>query len=704
VAVFGMNDLLHNDANQTPEYTAFGDLTNVSFTNGKTGTVVLGSQGDPYVGTDMTLNLLTEQNAIIQLDDEGQLLSVTPFTVNFQPNPITIDVIGTKGTITLIENALVARALVYSPAFTFTSVNDGTLTTPAPDAYGGYAVDEITYIVLSTSLISATYRNILIVPGTPPIGPVYPPYVPWQASQVKGYVWNIANSIDGSNGFIVSNHVNAATYVDKTEVITLTDGTTTILASNYYTAFWAMYNESGTIKHVVKFKDQRVSPPDLPNTVATVDGGFCSTLTRFSQEYTAQRGFYNKDDVLLATLPTIFSKKIVVKFSPLGTYEWAWMFNQNCGSHGIATDPTTNGVYSMWNPYSNTGSSASKSDASGNIVASEYIPYPSISTPFNALSLFHVHKYTSSGAFDWTSSLFLNCIGDSHYLANDKDGNVFASVRAYVNVQGAIVDSTNAQYITPTDPDFLYANSDNAVIVKFDSQGVYQWNALVTSKGSNAHGKLAASPAGNLFNAGKLYATHPIHFWDASGSIVTSLTQTPVVTSPNNVFVAMYDTHGTPMWSVLNENLQVTDFYYTQTDDFITATWDDGCVIATMFTQSANESKVRNSDGTLHSTIPESLTTRGYAIIKYSSTGFVEWVVKGVGNFVNNYHFINYHTLSIAETEDRGIIMSGRLHDNLDTNTNVFTLTMTDAGSNTSSLTDTWYLKVNKDGLFEELI
>jgi hypothetical protein len=153
VAVFGMNDLLHNDANQTPEYTAFGDLTNVSFTNGQTGSKMFGSEDVPIDGGSITLDINQYPNAIIQLDE-----GATTLLIDVLPNPLTSAEVGTKGTITIIERSTIPRTCTCPVGFIFTSANAGTLTTAAPEL-GGYSIDVITYIVLSPTLVSATFEN-----------------------------------------------------------------------------------------------------------------------------------------------------------------------------------------------------------------------------------------------------------------------------------------------------------------------------------------------------------------------------------------------------------------------------------------------------------------------------------------------------------------------------------------------------------------
>lgn len=159
VATFGMNALDFNGPDEAPEYDTFQDLTSVNFANGKTGTKIFGTEAVPVNGGTLTLPVHDYPNAVVQLDPSG----TATLNIALNPNVLSLAEVSTKGTITIIERSTTGRPITYSPGFTFTSVNDGTDTTAAP-APGGYAIDVITYIVLSPTLVSATYKHTIQSP------------------------------------------------------------------------------------------------------------------------------------------------------------------------------------------------------------------------------------------------------------------------------------------------------------------------------------------------------------------------------------------------------------------------------------------------------------------------------------------------------------------------------------------------------------
>lgn len=155
VAVFGMKDLQYTDTNDAPEYVSFGDLTNVSFANGKTGTRVYGSAALPYTTSILSVDLPDTPNFIAELDPAA----VSAYQVHLPV--ITPELIGTKGVLTVVTRKQTAHDLTYDPVFTFTGTGfaAGTATTPAP--VGGMAIDEITYLIMSETSVIASIRNVM---------------------------------------------------------------------------------------------------------------------------------------------------------------------------------------------------------------------------------------------------------------------------------------------------------------------------------------------------------------------------------------------------------------------------------------------------------------------------------------------------------------------------------------------------------------
>jgi hypothetical protein len=164
VMVFGIHDILPTHSNDISDYTGFSDLTNVSFTNGRTGLITFGSADAPINGGTVAMNITRYPNAIVELSTGTSSLTIqlhSDSTVS-GVRALTSTAIGTKGTITIIERSLTGRSVTSSPSMTLT--NGSITTTPAPNI-GGYSIDVLEYVIVSASSIPASYSNTLSITG-----------------------------------------------------------------------------------------------------------------------------------------------------------------------------------------------------------------------------------------------------------------------------------------------------------------------------------------------------------------------------------------------------------------------------------------------------------------------------------------------------------------------------------------------------------
>lgn len=163
VAVYGMNGLLPTDINNFPNVDVMQRLNAVSFQNGTTSTRV-GTAAAPINGGSVIVNLAQTTSTVIELSSTTDALAIS-----YLPTPLTTSEIGLKGTVTIIERSTTGRTINFPDGVTsFTDTRSlSTVTTFAPA--GGYAVDQITYVVTGVNQISATYANLSIY--TPPIIP-----------------------------------------------------------------------------------------------------------------------------------------------------------------------------------------------------------------------------------------------------------------------------------------------------------------------------------------------------------------------------------------------------------------------------------------------------------------------------------------------------------------------------------------------------
>jgi len=150
------------------------DMKNVIYLNSKTNTKVFGNRVAPQLGLNGgqgTLEVLFYNNAIVNL---GQ--GMQTFDMYFSPQNILEEMIGQTGSITFIEKSIHGRNISFDNICVFASSENENnadsrvvrTTTESPDIYGGYALDIMTYTVLSKETILCDYKNISTVSGDRP--------------------------------------------------------------------------------------------------------------------------------------------------------------------------------------------------------------------------------------------------------------------------------------------------------------------------------------------------------------------------------------------------------------------------------------------------------------------------------------------------------------------------------------------------------
>lgn len=152
VMVFGISDLGSTEPSDATaqDYTNFSDVSSTNFRSGMGA-----SNFGPMEGGSVVMNILETPNAVITLEP-----GATPLTIVFEP--LTADMIGAKGVITIIEKSTTGRSVETNPQLTFASGLDTITTTPASGNIDGYAVDVIDYTAISPTTVIATYANKIV--------------------------------------------------------------------------------------------------------------------------------------------------------------------------------------------------------------------------------------------------------------------------------------------------------------------------------------------------------------------------------------------------------------------------------------------------------------------------------------------------------------------------------------------------------------
>ena len=669
VAVFGMQDLKFTDSNDFPGYVAFGDLLNVSWTNGKTGTRVYGTEQSPWVNNSIDVNLWDAPNGIVELDPGTN----NAYLVNLNPTRDVLNqsVVGIKGTITFIERSPDAHEILYNPTFTFAvGKNQGVMSTPAPDAWGGYAVDELIYIVLTPTMISASYRNVLIVPGTKPI----PTYQFWKGSQVMGFPNNIIQRNDIDNGVIVADTINT---FNELENVTLTDGTTQL--TGWTTAAWVFHAADGTIDKLITYYNETDASITHPNPsrpfVASLQNGFVTSFDQQSyQQVGINRKLYDKNGNEVYTLPNTVGGSFLLRFmtSPAISVAWGWDFGV-APSFNICTDKNENVIWCGMN-----WSGLNTLDIAPIGITTNPVSVPLVN---GNNSQYILAKFSSAGAFQWYAYTTNYRGYGTVSIASDSTGAVYMAHECDGSFQ-TIVDSTST---TTTVAPYTSTIPGSGLLIKFNASGVLQWTAKCMA---GMVVDVVCNDTDNLF-VSYISGKNTLVF-DSANVLVKTLASPTF----NNIAITKWTPNGTFEWAAIVENCKSSNGV-PWTNNTVT-TWDGGCVVSGSF-HSSIAPVIYNADGTLYQTVDIGSYQAGGLVVKYNGMGQAEWFV-----LIGTTSQYSSNALSLLETADRGIIIAGRPqnYQYVAQPYPVIPLTAHDASNATHSLADTYFIKVNKNGLF----
>lgn len=224
----------------------------------------------------------------------------------------------------------------------------------------------------------------------------------------------------------------------------------------------------------------------------------------------------------------------------------------------------------------------------------------------------YVIKYNSSGSITWRAYI------NSSFLQgvyNDSSGNIYA-VGSYVpsmtinNSDGTTFGTLSGQ-----------TGVRNIFLIKYNSSGIVQWATRV-SNNSNANGySVTVDSSGNIYIAGEINATTT-----AFNSDTTSFATTIPTSGQSDVALIKYNTNGFVQWVARIGSVQNDSIGHIAVDSSgnIYVVGSGGYAVAvTAF----------NSDTSAFSPTIPALANNGVAfIIKYNTSGFVQWVTRITGN------------------------------------------------------------------------
>jgi hypothetical protein len=226
-------------------------------------------------------------------------------------------------------------------------------------------------------------------------------------------------------------------------------------------------------------------------------------------------------------------------------------------------------------------------------------------------------KYSSAGAVQWMARITsTSSIGTTQLMTRtDTSGNTYVAFQYSATVTAR---SANGTAFGTT---IAVIGSADIGLVKYDTNGTVQWVTRMGSTASDSLGGLFADSSGNVYVTGGAGAA-TFTSYSSSG---TAFSPTLPSTGLGDVFLVKYDTSGTVQW-----NARIAS---TNQDSGMGITCDSaGNVIVTGYCNSGGAAgtttTARNANGTAFATTITNAGSGDGFVVKYNSTGTVQWVAR----------------------------------------------------------------------------
>lgn len=686
VAVFGMNGLSPTDTNAYPNVDVFQRLNGVSFETGFTVSKI-GSSDAPLSGGSVVINLAQTTNTVVELSTSTDSLSMS-----FLPTPLTTAQIGIKGTITLVERSESGRTLNFPDGITvLTSVV--TSTTSAPS--GGYAIDTITYTVIGVNQISATYQNTSTF--TPP--GIF--YTFWNKSNTLASVWTVFATGNNNTSVTLDRSTGLFTPSSPLEETVLSDGT---FVTGEYRGLIINYSPTGDIVNFLKVKcfDGTDNRPVKVYGASRGEYGYFIHLSALIQnQYTLENlGFYTETDTLIqeyasatnASFPSLKLHNVCAALSSTNTIDWSYAVFSSHPSYYIAANSNCV-VTSGFMP----GTSTVFKNMS-TAVETTLSPY----APRTSDHQYFIQKYHAvTGAILWNCLAITTYSSDFGAMSVDiapngdvlqmygKQNNMLSASQGDTYIDSASTINTRTRKVSAN-----YFQS--YTVVKYNSTGLFVWAAdmfMSTAQLTQYASSVTATHSIFTNNNNVVSAVafeddgdiHTLEVYNGNDTRANAFCITPTISGSGRlVFIICHGNDGNVLWTTYIGNGYHNYPSYSQRS-YITRTPDNGIVVSA-FTYWDSEFILRNADGSIHSTqsiVPGS----GVIYVKYNSAGNVVWSAKSDSS-------VGYvESPFVASTDDEGVLCSGNVYGGEPG-------TFYDAAGNTRAVMETFYIKLNKDGLF----
>jgi hypothetical protein len=237
-----------------------------------------------------------------------------------------------------------------------------------------------------------------------------------------------------------------------------------------------------------------------------------------------------------------------------------------------------------------------------------------------------VVAYTSSGAALWTAKISSIGTDTGNSVTVDTNGNIYVSGMGGNNEATSTISAYNANG-TPFATTLTNVLYGEGFIVKYNTTGAVQWIARIgTSDIDSAH-KVTTDSNGNVYVVGK-YGSGTATAYNADKTPFS--TTLPNTGSYSDAFIIKYNSNGFVQWFARIATPSGRDFFVPESGGVVTDS--DGNVYIAGQKGSSIMTAFNANGSSFATTLPNNNDSDDTFIVKYNSSGNVQWITRMAGN------------------------------------------------------------------------
>jgi hypothetical protein len=373
-------------------------------------------------------------------------------------------------------------------------------------------------------------------------------------------------------------------------------------------------------------------------------GTYLGTSTRIEEVYSGSLISVNNLDGSISsyTLPRLtpgnFDGIFLIKYNSSGLVQWCTGYDSIDGDSvfGIELD-SNNNVYicGRTNPTNVPAKRISSASGFSQVLSNVTLPNSA------SFTIGYLIKYNSAGVAQWAT--FVDGIHNSGHFDVGYGVKVDSSDNLYMIGQyrtSSAIALKSASGNTQVDSSITLPITTGAAgyLIKYNSSGAVQWATNVDGSGNDLSLALEIDSNDNIYTTGNYFSTTAITLKNASGNTqINSLYTLPISSGSLSCFLIKYNSSGIVQWA---------NRFVSGTSSFPNKIGIDNSdnILLTGYYQSSGSVTLQNVSGITQVastyTLPAT-TLRAAFLIKYNSSGIVQWSTNINGEFQDSSNDIS---------------------------------------------------------------